>query len=179
MLVFRKIWRALFSGNTPFDICPFALLPTYFLIKELSNGGGTFIFNVFHLRPFTKIVFTDDQMLETINCRKATYTDTNLLHYLSFNLDVTKFTWNFIYISLLLTLVAFLNKLFDITFNIVPEKSIWNLLYRWISSTVRSHGSSPWSRPHPLWTSLIVVCCRSVEDIFSLVFVYINFPWSI
>ena len=28
MFVFRKIWRALFSGNTRFEICPFTLLPT-------------------------------------------------------------------------------------------------------------------------------------------------------
>ena len=28
MLVFRKIWRALFSCNTRFEICSFALLPT-------------------------------------------------------------------------------------------------------------------------------------------------------
>ena len=28
MFVFRKIWRALFSSNTRFDIRPFALLPT-------------------------------------------------------------------------------------------------------------------------------------------------------
>ena len=28
MFVFRKIWRALFSCNTRFEIRPFALLPT-------------------------------------------------------------------------------------------------------------------------------------------------------
>ena len=28
MFVFRKIWRALFSWNTRFEIRPFALLPT-------------------------------------------------------------------------------------------------------------------------------------------------------
>ena len=28
MSVFRKIWRALFSWNTRFEICPFTLLPT-------------------------------------------------------------------------------------------------------------------------------------------------------
>ena len=28
MLIFRKIWHALFSGNTCFEIRPFALLPT-------------------------------------------------------------------------------------------------------------------------------------------------------
>ena len=28
MFVFRKIWRALFSWNTRFEICPFTLLPT-------------------------------------------------------------------------------------------------------------------------------------------------------
>ena len=30
MFVFRKIWRALFSRNTRFEIRPFALLPTYY-----------------------------------------------------------------------------------------------------------------------------------------------------
>ena len=28
MLIFRKIWHALFFGNTRFEIRPFALLPT-------------------------------------------------------------------------------------------------------------------------------------------------------
>ena len=28
MFIFRKIWRALFSCNTRFEIRPFALLPT-------------------------------------------------------------------------------------------------------------------------------------------------------
>ena len=32
MLVFRKIWRALFSSNTRFEIIPFALLPTIFQV---------------------------------------------------------------------------------------------------------------------------------------------------
>ena len=34
-------------------------------------------------------------MLETINFRKATFIDTNLLQYLSFNGDTMKFTWYF------------------------------------------------------------------------------------
>ena len=67
-------------------------MPTYNIIKELSNGGGTSIFNRFRLRPFTKIVYTEDQMLETINFRKTTYIDTNLLNYHSFNGNVIKFT---------------------------------------------------------------------------------------
>ena len=36
MFVFRKIWRALFSWNTRFEICPFALLPTTWQ-DELKN----------------------------------------------------------------------------------------------------------------------------------------------
>ena len=35
-------------------------MSTYNLIKELSNGGGTFIFPGFRIRPFTKIVYTHD-----------------------------------------------------------------------------------------------------------------------
>ena len=57
---------------------------TYYFIKELSNGGVTFIFNGFRLRPFSETLFTDDWMLETINFKKATYIDTNLLYYLCF-----------------------------------------------------------------------------------------------
>ena len=34
MFVFRKIWRALFSWNTRFEIRPFALSPTIMQIKE-------------------------------------------------------------------------------------------------------------------------------------------------
>ena len=56
-------------------------------MKELSNGGGRF-----YLRLFTIIFYADDQILETINFRKAIYVDTNLLHYISFNGDATKFT---------------------------------------------------------------------------------------
>ena len=112
----------MFSWNTGFEIRSFALLPTYNLIKELSNGGGSFIFNTF--RPFTKIFYTDDYMLETINFMKATYVDTSLLHYLSFNGDIMKFTWYFLNFSLLLTLVVFLNKFCRNAFDIVSETSV-------------------------------------------------------
>ena len=33
--------------------------------------------------------------------------------------------------------------------------------------------------PNPVWTSLIIVRCRFVEEITSLLLLYINFPWSI
>ena len=36
MFVFRKIWRALFSWNTRFEIRPFALLPTNFTWKIIT-----------------------------------------------------------------------------------------------------------------------------------------------
>ena len=36
MLVFRKIWRGLFSWNTRFEIHTFALLPTY--VWATQNG---------------------------------------------------------------------------------------------------------------------------------------------
>ena len=51
MIVFRKIWRALFSWNTRFEIHPIALLPTKFhrlqrRIYDLANiyNGSFFIF---------------------------------------------------------------------------------------------------------------------------------------
>ena len=125
MLVFRKIWLVLFSWNTGFEIRSFALLPTYNLIKELSNGGGSFIFNTF--RPFTKIFYTDDYMLETINFMKATYVDTSLLHYLSFNGDIMKFTWYFLNFSLLLTLSYFLINS-AVTPLILFQKHLFNVL---------------------------------------------------
>ena len=34
---FRKIWRALFSCNTRFEICPFVLLPTYYYMWLLHS----------------------------------------------------------------------------------------------------------------------------------------------
>ena len=45
---FRKIFRALFSGNTQFEICPFALLPTisfvsfynFLLLLDLASKSG-------------------------------------------------------------------------------------------------------------------------------------------
>ena len=61
-------------------------------------------------------------MLHTINFRKVTYTNTNLLYYLSFNGDAMKFTWYFFNFALFLTSVAFLNKFFDIVFDIVSRK---------------------------------------------------------
>ena len=37
MLVFRKIWRDLFSGNTRFEIRPFALIPTNSLNENTAS----------------------------------------------------------------------------------------------------------------------------------------------
>ena len=37
MFVFRKIWLALFSCKTCFEICPFALLPGKFRHKSLTQ----------------------------------------------------------------------------------------------------------------------------------------------
>ena len=37
MFVFRKIWRAMFSCNTRFEICPFALLRQYYLSFHLAQ----------------------------------------------------------------------------------------------------------------------------------------------
>ena len=38
MFVFRKIWRALFSYNTCFEIRPFALLPATAVFAKIVNG---------------------------------------------------------------------------------------------------------------------------------------------
>ena len=37
LFVFRKIWRALFSSNTHFEICPFALLPATFVSSSWKD----------------------------------------------------------------------------------------------------------------------------------------------
>ena len=37
MFFFRKIWHALFSRNTRFEIRPFALLPTNYHIVHMLN----------------------------------------------------------------------------------------------------------------------------------------------
>ena len=117
-------------------------------------------------------------MLKTISFRKVTYIYTNLLHYLSFNGDVMKFTWYLLIFFLLLTLIAFLNNIFLIVFDIGAEKSVWNLLYHWTSLQCETIALAFGSCLNPLWTSLTFVCCCSVEEITSLVMLYINYPWS-
>ena len=89
-----------------------------------------------------------------------------------------KFNWHFLNFSLLLILIAFLNKFFNIAFDIVPERSIWNLLYRWIPFKCKTIALTFGSCPNSSWASLIIVCCRSVEEITRLVLLYINCPWS-
>ena len=37
IFVFYKIWHALFPSNNSFDICPFALLPTNFVLTNLKS----------------------------------------------------------------------------------------------------------------------------------------------
>ena len=47
MFVFQKIWRALFFGNTRFEICPFALLPTkYCKCKALHRIGYEYVYRL-------------------------------------------------------------------------------------------------------------------------------------
>ena len=75
MFVFRKIWRALFSSNTHFEIRPFALLPTKckaskrFQNLKLENNMPPFlppranekdtkkIFPIFHSQEFSFFFF--------------------------------------------------------------------------------------------------------------------------
>ena len=45
----------------------------------MNSGGGTFISNGFHLRTFTNLVYTDDEMLKTIKFLKAKNIDNNQL----------------------------------------------------------------------------------------------------
>ena len=42
MLVFQKIWCALFSCNLGFEICPFTLLPTIKDVMEVPLKNATF-----------------------------------------------------------------------------------------------------------------------------------------
>ena len=65
MIVFRKIWRALFFWNTRFDIHPFALLPTKLDVWLDLNG-------LLHL---SKLILCDRYSTEYIveviaKCRK-------------------------------------------------------------------------------------------------------------
>ena len=90
--------------------------------------------------------------------------------------------WNsldtFFNFPLLLTLVAFLNKFFNIALDTAPEKSIWNLCIFESLLQCEDIGLA-FDRPNPLWTSLIIACCRSMEEITSLVLLHINCQWSI
>ena len=45
----------------------------------MNSGGGTFIFNGFHLQAFTNLVYTDDEMLKTIKFLNAKNIDNNQL----------------------------------------------------------------------------------------------------
>ena len=49
MFVFRKIWRALFSSNTRFEIRPFALLSTNLDLQHINDiNHELHRFNTFH-----------------------------------------------------------------------------------------------------------------------------------
>ena len=85
MFVFQKIWRALFSRNTRFEVHPFALLPTkrpterdnhisYKISKEQKNASeilyfyllqtsshNSFVLNLWFLSKFRKGLFGDAQ----------------------------------------------------------------------------------------------------------------------
>ena len=76
---------------------------------------------------------------------------------------------------------AFPNKFFDIDFDIVPEKSVGNHLYRWIPWTVQSHFFSLWIMPWSI-LNIAIYCVLSscpTKYITHLVFLYINCPWRI
>ena len=106
-------------------------LTTYNLIlmKELSNGGGTFIFISDHLLKYS--------MQTTKSLKPSTsgklymsipicYITSVLIGMLWSSLDIL------FHFSLVLTLLAFLNQFFGIAFNLAPEKFVSNLLYCWI-----------------------------------------------
>ena len=57
MFVFRKIWRALLSWNTVFEIRPFVLLPTiYTMLDSLFHKRNPFITAVISGSIFKKIL---------------------------------------------------------------------------------------------------------------------------
>ena len=56
MFVFRKIWRALFSLNTRFEIRPFALLPT----------TSDYHFVLTHLKPMFHCTSPENQRLSDV-----------------------------------------------------------------------------------------------------------------
>ena len=56
MFVFRKIWRALYSCNTRFEILPFPLLPTTHLsVREKMSEFEVYsgLAGILHIRIFT------------------------------------------------------------------------------------------------------------------------------
>ena len=53
MFVFWKIWRALFSWDTRFEIRPFGLLPTIYIkgiLKSFAKFGGKHLPQIFFYR---------------------------------------------------------------------------------------------------------------------------------
>ena len=139
-------------------------LHTSMLIYVSRNLVPLVQFKKHPCRPSSLIGFASDHLLKySIKSTKCLKPPTSVV--------LPQFWWQcfevhlyFLNFSLLLTLVIFLNKFFDIAFDIVPEKSIWNLLFCWIPSTMRSHCYIAFgSCPNPLWTLLIIVCCRSIE----------------
>ena len=142
---------------------------TYNLIKELSNGGSAFIFNEFQLRPFTKIVYTDDKIPETINFRKTIYIDTNLLHYFSF----TRILWSLPEIVLIfLCFSPWLDFLINCSTKslILCHKNLFEVFcidYSFPEGEVIALAFE--SCPNPLLTLLIILCCCYEQETTNLV----------
>ena len=63
---------------------------------------------------------------------------------------------------------------------ILHQKNIFEIYFMVESlSQCKSIALAFKSCPNPLWTSLIMVCCHSVEETTSLVLLHINCSWSI
>ena len=147
------------------------------LMKELSNGGGTFIFMGFISDHLLKYSMQTTKSLKPSTSGKLYMSipicciTSVLMGMLWSSLDIL------FHFSLLLTLLAFLNQFFDIAFDLVPENLFQIFCIVESLSIVQSLALAVFeSCPNPLWTSIIIVCCRSVEEITSFAFIYIRCP---
>ena len=106
----------------------------YSSIKKLCQGWSWFVFNRLRLRPFPTVVNTGDCIHKPINFWEITYINTYVLHHLAFDREATKFHWFFLNFPLLLTLIAFLDKLFNIFLDVMTEKLFQSFLLSCIPS---------------------------------------------
>ena len=154
-------------------------MSTYNLIQELSNGGVTFIFKGFSFYNLLKY------SIQRTKCFKSSTSGrlhlsipicciTSVLMgilwsslYTFLSLPCFWHLPHFLINSLKLPLVFCQKNLFEISYiaESLPQCEAIALAF----------GSCP----SPLWTCLIIMYCCSVEEINSIVLLYINCPWMI